>query len=93
MLLGGFQMSYKSRGNWRSGICFRECLNRGQKCNHCYGINPPSEFKEINRGLENKGRRRANKKSQGQEGEKKVEAVRFIATDKSAEATFRWNSD
>lgn len=37
-------MSYKSRGNWKIGICLKtKCINRPEKCSQCFRF---SEYKE-----------------------------------------------
>jgi len=41
-------MSYKSRGCWAVGMCFKNCKHKNtEKCNECFRF---SEFKEIKNG-------------------------------------------
>jgi len=37
-------MSIKSRGNWKVGICFKKCKNRGKSCSECIRF---SNFKTL----------------------------------------------
>lgn len=70
-------MGPKSRGNWRSGACFKNCRNRkpndlSVKCSRsdCHGF---SKYKELDDG-KNVGRQRSVKAGERKEGAEEVQA-------------------
>lgn len=39
-------MGAKSRGNFRVGLCLKECKNREKKCAECYGFSKYEPLKK-----------------------------------------------